>query len=95
MLSVYKSPTPTVAGLLLPPLLLAQVSGKTPQLGCCTKQKVTPSLLLALHPLSAQEVALVQEGLGPAWVARELVLVPVLPCDCRHLILPGWDYFPC
>lgn len=63
MLSLYESLTPTVARLLLPLLLLTQAAGKTLQLGCCMEPKVTRSLLLALDPLGAQEVALLQEGL--------------------------------
>lgn len=93
MLSVYESLTPMVARLLLPLLLLTQEAGKTLQLGCCMEQKVTPSLLLALDLLNAQEVALVQEGLRTILSGWRAVLV--LPCACRHLILPGWDSFPC
>lgn len=93
MLSVYESLTPTVARLLLPLLLLAQAAGKTLQLGCCMEQKVAPSLLLASDPLGALEVALVQEGLRTILGGWKAVLV--LPCACRHLILPGWDCFPC
>lgn len=92
MLSVYESLTPTVARLGLPLLLLAQEAGKTLQLGCCMEQKVTPSLLLALDSLGAQEVALVLEGLRTNLDGWRAVLV--LPWACRHLILPGWDSFP-
>lgn len=93
MPSVYESLTPTVAGLLQALLLLAQAAVKTLHLGCCMEQKVTPSLLLALDLLGAQEVALVQEGLRISlggWRA-----VPVLPCACRYLILSGLNSFPC
>lgn len=54
---------------------------------------MTPSLLLALDPLGAQEVALVQEGLRTSLGGWKAVLV--LPCACRHLILPGLDSFLC
>lgn len=93
MLPVYESLTLTVARLHLPLLLLAQAAGKTLQLGCCMEQKVIPSLLLALDPLSAQDASFVQKGLRISLGGWRAVLV--LPWACRHLILPGWDSFPC